>query len=181
MFCWTGAMAKQLKCMVILTENHTLVPPGDLLGVVQMAVDAEAAGADAVMLSDHVCLGFEAGAEGPALWFGGQSMHPALLQRLVAHGSGFHPFGTPTEEDLRLLSEEMQAAGRSMADLELIGGTRARFSATDDCADLDETLADIPDQVAAGYTTFCVTPSQHIDDSSMVRSLVEQMVTTLKA
>jgi len=57
-------MGKPLKCMVILTENHTLVPPGDLLGLVQMAVDAEQAGADAVMLSDHVCLGPEAGALG---------------------------------------------------------------------------------------------------------------------
>jgi len=131
--------------------------------------------------SDVYCRPAPMRPEGPALWFGGQSMHPALLQRLVAHGSGFHPFGAPTEADLRLLSEGMQAAGRSIDDLELIGGTRARFLATDDCADLGEALADIPDQVAAGYTTFCVKPSQHINDPSMVRSLVEQMVTALKA
>ena len=31
---------------------------------------------------------------GPALWFGGQRMHPALLRRLVRWGSGFNPLGT---------------------------------------------------------------------------------------
>ena len=303
-----------LKCMVILTENHTLVPPGDLLGLVQMAVDAERAGADAVMLSDHVCLGPESGAlgrtinpreyaapgnqdpatewpssivmasaiaaatstirialaalitplrnpvvlakdlatldrlskgrlvvqptvswsreeyeavgvpfehrgrildeslaamqalwsgspashhgeffsfedvycrptpirpKGPTLWFGGQNMHPALLRRLVLHGAGFHPFGTPTVEDLRLLSVGLEAAGRSLDELELIGGTRARFTGTDDCADLAESLADIPEQVAAGYTTFCIKPSQHTDEPAAVGSLIEQMVETL--
>lgn len=303
-----------LKTMVILTENHTLVPPGDLRGLVQMAVDAEAAGADAVMLSDHVCLGPEAGAlgrpvnpreyaapgnqdpatewpssivmasaiaaatstvrialaalitplrnpvvlakdlatlgrlsqgrlvvqptvswsreeyetvgvpfeqrgrvldenlaamqalwaespashegeffsfvdaychpkpmrpEGPTLWFGGQNMHPALLRRLVSHGAGFHPFGTPTAEDLQTLADALEAAGRSLDELELIGGTRARFQGADDCADLTEALADIPDQVAAGYTTFCIKPSQHTDDPAAVGSLVSQMVELL--
>lgn len=303
-----------LKTMVILTENHTLIPPGDLLGLVQMAVDAERAGADAVMLSDHVCLGPEAGAlgrttnpreyaapgnqdpatewpssivlasaiaaatstvrialaalitplrnpvvlakdlatldrlsdgrlvvqptvswsreeyeavgvdfgergrilddglsamqalwgstpashdgeffsfddvycrpdptrsTGPTLWFGGQRMHPALLRRLVTHGKGFHPFGTPTTEDLGLLSDALQAAGRSLDDLELIGGTRARFRGANDCADLAEALADIPDQVAAGYSTFCIKPSQHTDDPSEVEVLIERMVSYL--
>lgn len=301
--------------MVILTENHTLVPPGDLRGLVQMAVDAEAAGADAVMLSDHVCLGPEAGAlgrtvnpreyaapgnqdpatewpssivmasaiaaatstvrialaalitplrnpvvlakdlatldrlshgrlvvqptvswsreeyeavgvpfeqrgrvldenlaamqalwaespashegeffsfvdvychpkpmrpEGPTLWFGGQNMHPALLRRLVSHGAGFHPFGTPTAEDLQTLADALEAAGRSLDELELIGGTRARFQGADDCADLTEALADIPEQVAAGYTTFCIKPSQHTNEPTMVGPLIEQMVATLE-
>ena len=40
---------------------------------------------------------------GPALWFGGQSVHPPLLRRLVAHGSGFHPFGSPSRADLEAL------------------------------------------------------------------------------
>ncbi len=309
-----ASKTRALKCMVILTENHTLIPPGDLLGLVQMAADAERAGADAVMLSDHVCLGPEAGArgrtinprqyaapgnqdpatewpssivmasaiaaatsririalaalitplrnpvvlakdlatldrlsggrlvvqptvswsreeyeavgvpfeqrgrilddglaamqalwsesptshrgeffsfddvycrpppmrrEGPTLWFGGEHMHPALLRRLIAHGDGFHPFGTPTAEDLRALSEGLEAAGRSLDELELIGGTRARFNGTDDCADLTAALADIPEQVAAGCTTFCIKPSQHTNDPNAVGPLIEQMVKAL--
>lgn len=301
--------------MVILTENHTLVPPGDLLGLVQMAVDAEHAGADAVMLSDHVCLGPEAGElgrtanpreyaapgnqdpatewpssivmasaiaaatstvrialaalitplrhpvvlakdlatldrlsqgrlvvqptvswsreeyravgvsfgkrgrllddglaamqalwgstpashqgeffgfddvsckpdpmrpAGPTLWFGGQTMHPALLRRLVAHGAGFHPFGAPSSHDLRLLAEGLDTAGRSLDELELIGGTRARFNGPNDCADLAESMLDIPDQVSAGYTTFCIKPSQHTDEPGDVGPLVETMVRHLE-
>ena len=30
------------------------------------------------------------------MWFGGQSMHDALLRRIVRYGSGFHPFGAPS-------------------------------------------------------------------------------------
>lgn len=306
--------SRSLRAMVILTENHTLVPPGDLTGLVEMAVAAERAGADAVMLSDHVSLGSEAGAKGrttnpreyaapgnqdpatewpspivmasavaaatstirialaalitplrnpvvlakdlatldrlsggrlvvqptvswsrqeyravgvsfedrgrilddglaamqalwgstpashhgeffdfsevycepsplrssgPPLWFGGQRMHRALLRRLVHHGAGFHPFGTPTDDDLARLAEAMAEAGRSLEELELIGGTRARFRGADDCADLDEAMASIPDQVAAGYTTFCIKPSQHTDDPAAVEGLVSQMTARL--
>lgn len=297
--------------MVILTENDTLVPSGDLRSVVQMAIDAEAAGADAVMLSDHVCLGPEAGAEGrtvnpreyaapgnqdpatpwpssvvmasaiaaatstvrialaalitplrnpvvlakdlatldrlsagrlvvqptvswsreeyaavdvsfgdrgrilddhlaamqalwagspashhgeffsfdevysepkpmrpsgPVLWFGGQRMHPALLRRIVAHGAGFHPFGTPSEADLSALGAAMGDAGRSLDELEMIGGTRATFTGRDDCADLAASMTDFAEQVAAGSSTFCMKPSQHTNDPANVGALVKQMV-----
>ncbi len=37
---------------------------------------------------------------GPRMWFGGQSLHAALLRRIVRYGSGFHPFGSPTDADL---------------------------------------------------------------------------------
>ena len=50
-----GAAAPRLVC--ILSENHTLVPPRDLPGVVAIAVEAERAGFDAVMASEHVVLG----------------------------------------------------------------------------------------------------------------------------
>jgi probable F420-dependent oxidoreductase len=33
--------------------------------------------------------------EGPRLWFGGDSLHPALLRRLVRYGSGWNPLGPP--------------------------------------------------------------------------------------
>ena len=41
--------------------------------------------------------------EGPRMWFGGQALHPALLRRIVRYGSGFHPFGSPTDADLARL------------------------------------------------------------------------------
>ena len=304
-------MSRSLGGLLILTENHTLVPPGDLAGLVEMTRAAERAGMDAVMLGDHVCLGPSAGAlgrpenprsyaapgkqdpatewpspivmaaavaastsririvlaalitplrnpvvlakdlatldrlsagrlvvqptvswardeyqavgvafesrgrilddglaamkvlwqgapasyegeyfsfdavyskpspvdpGGPALWFGGQSVHPPLLRRLVAHGSGFHPFGSPSRADLEALEAGLRRAGRSPDDLEMVGGTRATFDGPDDIADLDESMASFDEQVAQGYTTFCMKPSQHTDDLADVESLCERMV-----
>lgn len=304
-------MSRALGGLLILTENHTLVPPGDLDGLVEMARVAERAGMDAVMLGDHVCLGPSAGAlgrpenprsyaapgkqdpatewpspivmaaaiaastsririvlaalitplrnpvvlakdlatldrlsagrlvvqptvswardeyqavgvafesrgrilddglaamkvlwrgapasyegeyfsfdavyskpspvdpGGPALWFGGQGVHPPLLRRLMAHGSGFHPFGSPSRADLEALEAGLRRAGQSPDDLEMIGGTRATFDGPDDIADLDESMASFDEQVAQGYTTFCMKPSQHTDDVADVESLCERMV-----
>ena len=37
---------------------------------------------------------------GPPLWFGGSSLHPRLIARLVRYGSGFNPLGAVADEDL---------------------------------------------------------------------------------
>jgi probable F420-dependent oxidoreductase len=52
------------KLLLVLSENWTLVPPRDLRGLVQLAVEAERAGVDGVMLSEHVVLGPSAGENG---------------------------------------------------------------------------------------------------------------------
>ena len=52
------------RLVLIASENNTLVPPRDLGGLVDMAVHAEAAGFDAVMVSEHIALGPGADAEG---------------------------------------------------------------------------------------------------------------------
>jgi alkanesulfonate monooxygenase SsuD/methylene tetrahydromethanopterin reductase-like flavin-dependent oxidoreductase (luciferase family) len=48
------------RLVLILSENWTLVDPRDLKGLVTLAVEAEAAGFDAVMVSEHVVLGRDA-------------------------------------------------------------------------------------------------------------------------
>ena len=301
------------RLLLILTENHTLVDPDDLVGLVRLATDAEAAGFDAVMASEHVVLGSSAGALGrpvnprayaapgnqdpatcwpssnvllaavaavtqrvrlvmgaviaplrhpvllakelatldrlsegrlvvqptvswhreeydalgvpfadrgrildeqlvamaalwentpashrgprfafgdvycvpkpwrrdparPRMWFGGESMHPRLLRRLIRYGDGFHPFGAASAEDLAQLRAGLATAGRDAAGIEMVGGTRAVFSGTDDTADIDEAMADFGDQIEAGFTTFCVKPSQHTDDPAEVRALCEHIV-----
>lgn len=50
--------------VLVLLEQWTLCGPSDLNALVQMAVDAEAAGVETVMLSDHVLLTSKAGAAG---------------------------------------------------------------------------------------------------------------------
>lgn len=117
---------------------------------------------------------------GPAMWFGGQFMHRALVERIVAYGSGFHPFGTPTDEDLALLGAGLAAAGRDLSEIELVGGTRATFSGPDDTADPVAAMADFEEQIARGYTTFAMKPSQYTDDISEVPDICRRMVARLR-
>jgi probable F420-dependent oxidoreductase len=102
--------------------------------------------------------------DGPRLWFGGQTLHPRLLRRLVEHGHGFNPLGRPQPEQLDRLADGLREAGRDVADLELVGGTRAVFPDDDSPAPLGPALASIPEQQEQGFGSFCVKPSQFIDD-----------------
>jgi probable F420-dependent oxidoreductase len=113
---------------------------------------------------------------GPRMWFGGEWMHPALIRRLTAYGHGFHPFGAPTDADLAMLADGLAAAGRSIDEIELVGGTRATFDAPDAVADVERSLADLADQVARGYSTFCMKPSQYTDDPGEVREICHRMI-----
>jgi probable F420-dependent oxidoreductase len=45
------------RLILVLSENWTLTSPRDLRSLVRIAVEAEAAGVDAVMLSEHIVLG----------------------------------------------------------------------------------------------------------------------------
>jgi probable F420-dependent oxidoreductase len=54
----------QLKLVLVLTENWTMLPGTDLQGLVRMAREAEDCGFDGVMLSEHVVLGPDANAAG---------------------------------------------------------------------------------------------------------------------
>ncbi|HEX2821319.1 MAG TPA: TIGR03619 family F420-dependent LLM class oxidoreductase [Streptosporangiaceae bacterium] len=54
----------RLKLVLVLTENWTMLSGTDLQGLVRMAREAEDSGFDAVMLSEHVILGPDAGAAG---------------------------------------------------------------------------------------------------------------------
>ena len=114
--------------------------------------------------------------EGPPLWFGGRRLHDRLLRRLVEYGGGFNPLGRPSDEDLERLRSAMAEAGRELADLEMVGGTRGRFPGPDDVADLEEALASIPAQLERGSTTICIKPSQFIDDPKEVGPFCSEVV-----
>lgn len=116
-----------------------------------------------------------------SMWFGGQRLHDALIDRIVRYGHGFHPFGTPTPDELARLGAAMRAAGRTLDELELIGGIRGRFSSTDDVADLDEALATIPDKVASGYRSICFKPSMFTDSLDEVPDVCRRVVAALDA
>jgi probable F420-dependent oxidoreductase len=52
------------RLVLVLTENWTLTPPRDLRALVRIAQEAEDAGIDGVMLSEHIVLGPSSGANG---------------------------------------------------------------------------------------------------------------------
>jgi probable F420-dependent oxidoreductase len=118
---------------------------------------------------------------GPVLWFGGETVHPRLLRRLVEYGSGFNPLGTPSDEDLERLRSGMVAAGRDTAELEMVGGTRGRFADPDGVADLGEALSSIPAQLERGFTTICIKPSQFIDDPDEIGPFCRDVVRRVDA
>ena len=114
--------------------------------------------------------------EGPRMWFGGIDISPFIVRRLVEHGHGFHPFGQPSYEAMAPIREGMAAAGRSLDDLEVVGGLRPRFADTVSPADLDVAFEGIGPQLEAGYTSFCFNPSQYVDRVEDVPDLCRRAV-----
>ena len=102
--------------------------------------------------------------DGPRLWLGGESVHARLLRRIVRYAHGFHPLGQPSEEDMAALQEGMTAAGRDVSELELVGGLRAAFPDDHSPSPLEPALASVPSQLARGFTTLCIKPSQFVDE-----------------
>jgi len=103
-------------------------------------------------------------AKGPAMWFGGESLTDPVLKRLVKYGSGYHPLGRPKAEDVAKLRAGLEAAGRSLDEIEMVGGTRVEFPDANSVAPLPEALEGIPAQLEMGFGTFCIKPSIFIDE-----------------
>ncbi|MFI7296175.1 LLM class flavin-dependent oxidoreductase, partial [Streptomyces sp. NPDC050121] len=114
--------------------------------------------------------------DGPRLCFGGAGMHDAMVRRIVRYGHAFNPLGKVTPEHMKTLKAAMAAAGRDISDLEMIGGTRAVFPDDNSCADLAQALEAIPEQMAQGFTTFCVKPSQFTDDPNGVGAFCREVM-----
>ena len=114
--------------------------------------------------------------DGPALWFGGETVHERLLRRLVAYGSGFNPLGSPRDEELDRIRAAMRAADRDPDELEMVGGTRGRFPDATSLADLGRALETIPAQLVRGFTSICIKPSQFIDDPGAVEVFCRDVI-----
>lgn len=114
--------------------------------------------------------------KGPPIWIGGSTAHPAVIRRLVEYGSGFHPLGQPSEDELTNLHDSLREAGRDPDELEWVGGVRGRFSDDHSLANLDEALEQMPLQVSRGFGSICVKPSQFIDTSTEFPRFCEQVV-----
>ena len=119
--------------------------------------------------------------QGPTMWFGGESVHGPIVDRLVRYGSGYHPLGRVTAEDVATLDAALAAQGRAMADLELVGGTRVEFPSDDAVAPLPEALVEIPRQMDLGFTTFCIKPSIFIDQRDQHADFCREVIARVDA
>jgi probable F420-dependent oxidoreductase len=114
--------------------------------------------------------------EGPPIWIGGSTAHPAVIRRLVEYGSGFHPLGQPSEEELTHLHASLREAGCDPGALEWVGGVRGRFTDDRSPADLEKALEQIPLQMSRGFETICIKPSQFIETSAELPRFCEHVV-----
>jgi len=119
--------------------------------------------------------------DGPRLWLGGESVHPRLLRRLARYAHGFHPLGQPSEDDMTLLRDGLAAAGRDLSGLELVGGMRAVFPDSSSPSPLEPAIASIPAQQERGFTTFCIKPSQFIDEPARYPAWCREVVERVEA
>ena len=104
---------------------------------------------------------------GPTIWTGGKLFSPWMVRRVVAYGNGLFPIVPPSEEQFTELDEAMKRAGRDMSELELVAQIPTpMFTDATGLLDLDETLANVPDLVAKGFTTLLLKPSMFIDDGA---------------
>lgn len=118
---------------------------------------------------------------GIQLHFGSSTMHDKLVRRLVRFGTGWNPDGRAPVEHVEKLRAALAEAGRDFAELELVGSTRVTFPGPDRVADLGEALAAIPQQLAEGYTTFCIKPSQFIDDRAQLPGFCQEVIRRVEA
>jgi probable F420-dependent oxidoreductase len=118
---------------------------------------------------------------GPAMWFGGESLTDPVLNRLVKYGSGYHPLGRPKADDVATLRAGLEAAGRSIDEIEMVGGTRVEFPDAHSVAPLPEALEGIPAQLEMGFSTFCIKPSIFIDERDKHAEFCREVVRRVDA
>ena len=171
-------LAKDLATLDLLSEGRLVVLPTVSWHEEEYAALGVPFARRGALLDEHLAAWHAAWAPSPAtfegrfyafrnVWVEPKPFRPdGLLGRLVRHGHGWNPLGRPTDEDVARLRTALVDAGRDPAGFELVGGTRARFPDARSPADLDEALATIPAQVERGFTSFCIKPSQFLDDRS---------------
>ena len=114
------------------------------------------------------------------MWFGGSSLNAKVRGRLVRYGHGFNPFGRPDPAEMTVLAADLAEAGRSIDQIELVGGVRTTLEPGTGPGDLDQALATIPEQIEQGFSTFCIKPGMFIDRPDEFPDFARAVVAGLK-
>ena len=88
----------------------------------------------------------------------------------------------PSDDDLGRLSVAMADAGRDVADLEMVGRHPRRVPRRARRPLRSTTRStQIPAQVARGFGTICIKPSQFTDDRAEIPALLRRIVEGVEA
>ncbi|WP_063835768.1 LLM class flavin-dependent oxidoreductase [Streptomyces mutabilis] len=112
---------------------------------------------------------------GPAMWFGGSSLHERNIERIVRHGSGYYPAHFVSGEDWARLDAALAAAGRSRDELELVTSILPSLPAGGGPAKLADSVEFLEFQIAQGFTTFVVNPGQFVDKVEEIPAFARQL------
>jgi probable F420-dependent oxidoreductase len=120
---------------------------------------------------------------GPKIWFGGDSMHDAVVRRVVKYGAGYTPGAfMPAADDWNKLADAMQQGGRDIAELEIMFPLLPEFDSDDKPADLaaniDRLVAPALEQ---GFNVVGIKPSCFIDDPEEMGQFCREVVHRIEA
>ena len=115
--------------------------------------------------------------EGPQLWLGGAGLHRRMLERIVGLRRRVQPARPPRAGgDGTALAPRCARLAGTCAAWNWSAVPAPSSPARTAVADLGQALATIPPQAEAGFTTFCIKPSQFTDDPAEVGRLCREII-----
>lgn len=116
------------------------------------------------------------------LWFGG-AYSARMSSRVVRYGAGLAPLPRLEPHQFVELIEDLAAAGRDVGNIDFITGLRPvrSTSRSGGPADLATSMAEVPQLMAAGYTTFVLWPNVFTDSADELGAVMGEAATTFAA
>ncbi len=111
---------------------------------------------------------------GVTLWTGGRSLIPAIQRRLVTHSQGLFLLKPPSAEELGQLDIALQAAGRSLDEIELAAIVSDSFTGADDRLEVGRVVENSIPLQERGFSTLIIKPAQFIDDSAQMAAFCRE-------
>jgi len=113
---------------------------------------------------------------GPEMIIGGDKLGKNVIRRIVKYGSGYTLTSAPAPEALAVLSDEMERAGRKLADLKTSGLVFPVFADPNEPADLARSIeTSVPPLIEMGVHSVTIKPSQFIDDPSEMPAFLREV------
>jgi hypothetical protein len=191
------------RLLLVLSENWTLVSARDLRGLVRIAAEAEQAGVDRVMLSEHVDSGYcalpggqgrsaitdstsrsttsgSSRSHGAAADRSGGSVGRACIRRCRGDWSATAPASIRSARSATTTWTRCgppcsrPAAIRTRSNSS--GGIRDHFTDPHGPPDVGLALESVPSQPARGFTTICVKPSMFVNDAKDIGQFCRDLV-----